>query len=964
MDSSKVGYRGRHYAYGDKTRRIPHPFLSPPLAYNGVMSEMFTPTPDVPNQQDTKVKEKADAVTVAIALSKQWKQEKIEAEREMYHEGGFRITPDVEQDILKYAENLVICEDDEMFAEKVKVVNSPYEVEHKKALLLMIKGLEEQKSPPLAVKKEVIALLVPRPAGMPELIKAYKHLAWEFASRDADDGILYYVFHREWEYAEEANKRIKKNKEFSGPFHDPIFEDASDFSDFTAGEESYMGESLLWEIEKEFDEALNFEDERQYAQTAAFLEFIKAVMDRGADHLFFLTLRDVLKKKVTGDSGMLLKMRAEDIINNEDDSGLQLELVQGEILSRSRMKDSLINNERFFKYERNKIAVLKSDGLYVSDSLKEGDIEALERLEKCEEKLKSLIRQRNKIAEESDFIFHVLEDEDYGEGSTVASDKERAVEETKAITSKILQDRALNDFEKYFKKREDVSKKTRKELVDQIDEISEHIENLESEISSVRDERRSFLPIITQYELHKMDPHGPTMKGSLGNEEEGKQIFLDYRYLLTPAMRNKIEKLFSYPIQRLPASEQFQFLNYIKAKKEGEIKKVQDFVAKYGENGFRTFLSLEYGRELGDDIVALGEKLPKAEASRLFEKYGELVDAAEQAESYTGQLAGTRSPEMVVDVRENLLRKGRELLVLFATKVKSAKEGKYDRAVEDLEQELSLLRGDAALFAATFKELAKTGEQLNLAEIKDVEFTQGISPESFSEVDKERMKEFYRINYSAYPEFQKMLLESFERVLKEPTNRFYVLRYKGEIEGFYRLGMSPQDRIYFGAFNMNPKYAGSGLGEALMQQSLDVQARDSVIEANCIADKSVASNYIERGFIGTHTKQVNEPHLMYITRHDTKKDIFISKNLASEEIMRTCETATGYICKKVPLESVTETDLALLNERSADGTRHVLTRYIRDKKSQNSYLVFEKTTDAAIEEFSRPQKPLLLGVRD
>ncbi len=444
-----------------------------------------------------------------------------------------------------------------------------------------------------------------------------------------------------------------------------------------------------------------------------------------------------------------------------------------------------------------------------------------------------------------------------------------------------------------------------------------------------------------------------------GGHLTSEQIY-NFEYLSKLETRKKIEDDFGIDLSEYDFWTQRVFLEFLETRDIENVEKLQVFVRKFGGVGLKTFLSLEYGRELGDDIIVLGEKLPKAEASRLFEKYGELVDAAEQAESYTGQFADTQSSEMAADVRENLLRKGRELLVSFATKVKSAKKGKYDRAVEDLEQELMLLRGDAALFAATFKELSKRGEQLNLAEVKDVEFAQGISPESFSEVDKERMKELYKINYATYPEFQKMLLESFERVLKEPTNRFYVLRYKGEIEGFYRLGIAAEDRVYFGAFNMNPKYAGSGLGEALMQQSLDVRARDSVIEASCTATLPIASNYIERGFIGTKAEQNKEVYSMDIVRNDSKKEMFHSKEISDEEIMRTCESGSSFVCTKVPLTTLAPEHFARLNEQAGD-SRFVLTRYIRDKQTQSAYLVFEKTNTEAIEAFSSPEKRALAG---
>ncbi len=431
-----------------------------------------------------------------------------------------------------------------------------------------------------------------------------------------------------------------------------------------------------------------------------------------------------------------------------------------------------------------------------------------------------------------------------------------------------------------------------------------------------------------------------------------EQIY-NFEYLNKLDMRKKIEDDFGLDLSEHDLWIQRAFLEFLETRDIENVEKLQAFVKEYGGVGLKTFLSLEYGRELGDDIIALGEKLPKIAAEKIFAKYGELVDEAGKAEVAVIEHfpEAKINPELVSAVRENLLKRGREMLVSFANRVE------WPRSVL---RELSLLRADAALFAATFKELSKRGEQISLAEIGSVAFEQGVSPDSFSPEDITKMKELYRINYKGYPKFQKSLLEGFDEALRSHRNQFYVLRYKGVIEGFYRLDITAKDKMYFGAFNMNPKYTGSGLGEAIMQQSLDVRAKDAVIEATCTATLPIASNYIERGFIGTKAQQDEEVYSMNIVRHDSKKEMFRSKAISDEEIIRTCGSGSEFACKKIPLNALAPEHFALLNERSEDGSRFVLTRYIRDKKTQSAYLVFEKTNNDAIEEFSTPVKPLPL----
>ncbi len=435
--------------------------------------------------------------------------------------------------------------------------------------------------------------------------------------------------------------------------------------------------------------------------------------------------------------------------------------------------------------------------------------------------------------------------------------------------------------------------------------------------------------------------------------EANEEDLASYAYLLRKPTRERVEKDFGIKISEMSLSEQFQFLNFIKTKEAKHIPPVQNFVSRYGKTGFRTFLSLEYGREFGDSIVELGEKLPQDQAERIFIKYSELVDAAESAGSYVREHYGKDANEATISsIQDNLMRRGRDLLSGFATRLNSA--GAETVTAEELEKELELTRADASLFAASFREFSQNGETPDFSEIKGVSFESEVSGGELSPADVDRMKELYKINYILYPKFQKMLIERFDSVVRDPANRFYILRYEGVIEGFYRLGITESDTTYFGAFNMNPRYRGSGIGEALMQKSLDVVAKDSVIEASCTATEAIASNYVERGFVGTGAEQVHEIYSMDIVRNDQSVGLFSSKSMTAEEIKQKKESGTlPFECVELRLSELTPEAFSPLNQKEG-GKRNVLTRYIRDKKADTVLLVFEKIDEANLQTFSRP----------
>jgi hypothetical protein len=108
------------------------------------------------------------------------------------------------------------------------------------------------------------------------------------------------------------------------------------------------------------------------------------------------------------------------------------------------------------------------------------------------------------------------------------------------------------------------------------------------------------------------------------------QNLQDYEYLMSKPIRETIEQEFGLKLSDLSLKEQFYFLQFVKHKEAKDISLVKEFVKEYGTDGLKTFLSLDYGQELGDKIVELGSKAESAEVKKLFSEYARIVDTAER----------------------------------------------------------------------------------------------------------------------------------------------------------------------------------------------------------------------------------------------------------------------------------------------------------------------------------------------
>lgn len=121
--------------------------------------------------------------------------------------------------------------------------------------------------------------------------------------------------------------------------------------------------------------------------------------------------------------------------------------------------------------------------------------------------------------------------------------------------------------------------------------------------------------------LGRLDETTEERAKRLGYLEEFKKNY--YRIA-----QDKIFETTGVRLNNLSFREQGWFLIYFNQAPEEEKGRLRDFVADYGENGIKTFLSLESGKEMGKKILELGEKLDRKLVKRLFESYALLVDTA------------------------------------------------------------------------------------------------------------------------------------------------------------------------------------------------------------------------------------------------------------------------------------------------------------------------------------------------
>lgn len=284
-----------------------------------------------------------------------------------------------------------------------------------------------------------------------------------------------------------------------------------------------------------------------------------------------------------------------------------------------------------------------------------------------------------------------------------------------------------------------------------------------------------------------------------------------------------VSKEFGIELPSLSTAEQFELLHYLKTSNSPKADRLKTFSHTFGVAGQRTFLSLEYGKELGDDIIALGEKLPKEVAGKVFSKYAEIVDYVSAIESEVGKRTDTT--EKVVDhqkLEDRLMRKARGVLVDFAEVVRLAEQAGETISEKEVIERLDLTQKELLLMGELIKQrvidveaLGETGYDLK-------------GSTKLTNEERAEMLAIYRQNHTTKYRggHLKYLLKDFENKISAFDGRsesaFHLLRVGGQIGAFVSTREFGDGTLYIDDLETNPSLMGSSVGFELFRKVTDM----------------------------------------------------------------------------------------------------------------------------------------------
>jgi len=332
---------------------------------------------------------------------------------------------------------------------------------------------------------------------------------------------------------------------------------------------------------------------------------------------------------------------------------------------------------------------------------------------------------------------------------------------------------------------------------------------------------------ITPYSATEVVPQKPEEEA--GEYSQRVRAIDSQRYIyFREKIKDKFAQELDFDLSKITLREQTNLINYIHLNGLAIFSsRIVPFFQNYGEKGLKTFLICEYDLELGDWVLEIGEALKPEEAEKIFSRYIELTQIAQEAETYIKNQGSRADPQKI---SWNLLSRAFRYLSQIKEDIKSGLE------IKDILSRIEQIRGDLIAFAETYKESSG-----HLDELAGINFE---VKDKLSNEEIEQMETIMRDNYQEKRLFlEKVVMPSFREALQDSKNLFYTIKKSDEIIAFFRLKREG-DKIYFGSFNVNHNAQGARIGETMIREVLNRQ--NKTITANTEVTSPITQFYLSK----------------------------------------------------------------------------------------------------------------------
>lgn len=535
----------------------------------------------------------------------------------------------------------------------------------------------------------------------------------------------------------------------------------------------------------------------------------------------------------------------------------------------------IANDNYYFEFSRNsRIKEIDVEMVNLNNAISEDDIENRDLIE---DKIKSLSEEKNNLLREID----LKKSSDEGKISDDINGRK--------IILRNFHHTNFSSLDQKINEANDPLWSLYDEKINEVIDICKNIDlnNVKKIIDRITKEDKNERKIL---ELKSYDN---VTKNKELNPLGGDDFSHLVKILHSPEIRNYINNRLNINLENLYLRDQIYFLKFLSKSDENKFSKLEK-ILKGKENDentnfLRSFLSMSGDESMGDKILVLGEKLPKEVSIKVFTKYGEIIDNVNKItefsrSSFTKEIE--TSPELIQKIEETLYQKGKQLLSETYENINSDKEIYFN----DIVKQLDRINADTLTTFAIFKQAVRNGEKMPIESIEGSIFSKKEAT-SISLSQREEMSELYDRNYKDHPdrEFISKVKGYFNTAFipeaNQSQNHFYTFEKDSKIRAFVRFEKQKDSSLYASALNVDEVSKNFGLGEAMMEEALNREAKENILHATCLINNPSNMRYFEKGFISEHFKMVDNTNQLDLVWDESKNIDIVAKQKSIEDLI-------------------------------------------------------------------------------
>ncbi len=500
----------------------------------------------------------------------------------------------------------------------------------------------------------------------------------------------------------------------------------------------------------------------------------------------------------------------------------------------------------------------------------------------------------------------------------------------------------------------------------------ENVELLHSRLVGLADKIKTKLPKPKYVSLEHF-----MLESAVPEEKITEEFLSSYSSLFDIKIRANVESKIGFSMAALDVSAQIAFLDFLSRTSEHEINDFFVFLNKYEKEDRVAICSCYLAFSKEKDFSYMIERLCYHEGVGLplVRHVSKLIGNAQEIKGFLQKEFKTNYEKKNISrVHEKLIKRAYELFLKYNSEVfgletiaeiesgyylmgdmdddlaeefgfdkggtslggRVSYKAKREQIAKKVEEDCNAELFSQTLFINSFKTLHESGSEFSLEEIESSKFEQ-LEGGTILEGDISAMRSIYSHNQKESA-VHDALLTSFDKKVKDPKTRFNIFKWKDKIQSFVAFS-DRGDSLYMSAFNVSPDARGYKIGEAMLDQVVEQEAKQETLTADCDSKLPISAKYIETGWVGTfYWEDKNEEEnksdwVLDIRRDETANNLYWGKSQSKESII------TQRTHPETVKVEVAKTQAELPFQLCTKG--YVLTRMFKDAGSGLYYGVFE-----------------------